>query len=554
MPGLDTSRTPIGLYSGDAAGIAARESQISGLRGITVTRLPSWDFAVASMGASLPSSWTNPQRGFFSPNIHCRIGGTHLPWLAAAGGAQDSQLIATLQSIRNVTQAWTVPVYITAQEEHDGADGAANHAAGRTQAQAVSDYRAWANHVKALAAVHCPGALVGQVVADVSRLPTWFWPEADFYGSDPHFYGWNANGTPSGGTFAQRMNTVISVMTSLGIIGNKPWSMHVGGVERVGDPAAKAGYISGMGATLETAPVVPDWVTWWDRSGNVNGSTADERIDTTPQSLAAFAALYGLDAPPPPPPPPDPVHRSSGVITPRRKLLLIEALTPPPAPQPDIDVVMLEDGSNNANQNSYVTGTVTPTIADGEFLVFVAHQVASGTPNVPNMVSGNDLGLTWTVEQVAANTTMALHLMRASFSGGAPTPDTLEVDFTVAATPQQQTIMQWSVLQIENPEIGDEIAEADPLVGSGVSIVTHSLSGPALGATGNRVILGTYYEANELAQETWATTLTRLSDSTPISGLMVAWDPAAYDGAPFTDWTTNARYRSIAVEVRKRTV
>jgi len=577
VPGLATSRVPIGLYSGTAAGIIAREQQISGIRGITVANLPSWDFNVASMGAPLGSGWNTP-RVFFKPNIHCRIGGTHLSWLTAAGGSFDTNLIATLQSIGSLSPYPTGPdIYLSVQEEQDGADGASNHAAGRTQAQAVSDYRAWANHVKALAAIHCPRAKCGQVVADVTRLPTWFWPEAEWYGADPHFYGWNANGTPSGGQFSSRMNTVISTLTSLGVIVGgvaiKPWSMHVGGVENPNDPNGKANYITLMGQTLESAPVVPDWVTWWDRSGNVNGSTANETIDSSPQSLAAFAALFGVDAPPPPPPPPPPPTgsvRASGVLSPMRRQIMVAAMGPPSfdlskggafteAPTfptgavahvlPDIDVVMLEDGTDTVARSSYTTGTVTPTISDGELVVYVASQVTSGTPGTPTVNASFDLGLTWTQEEVATNSTMRLTVLKAPFSGGAPSPGVLQIDFGA-----NQTIALWSVLQIENAEVGSEIAQSDPSASSGASIVTHSLAGPTGGNAGNRVILGTYYEANELANETWATTLTRLQDVNPISGFMVAWEPSAFDSAPFTDWTTNARWRSIALEIRKRTV
>lgn len=594
MPGLATSRVPIGLYSGTAAGLTSREAQLSGIRGITIANLPGWDFATASMGGQADSGFANQPRVFLIPNIHCRIGGTHLSWLAASTGTYDSSLIPTLQSIGAWADYPNGPqVYLSVQEEMDGADGMANHAAGRTQAQAVSDYRAWFLHVKSLVATYIPGALCGQVVADVTRLPTWFVPEADYYGADPHFYGWNANGTPSGGQFVQRMNTIISTLTSLGVIVGgvalKPWSMHVGGVERAGDPSAKANYITQMGLTLENAAVVPDWVTWWDRSGNVNGSTADERIDTTPQSLAAFAALYGTDViePPPDPDPPPSGVKASRVFSPQRRIIMMSSVPEPPqvttgtvftsvtsfktgviiranaltgtlftksptfftgSALPPIDIVMLEDGTNTAASATYDTGTVTPTIDDGWLCIFIGHQVGSGTPNAPSIDASFDLGLTWTSEEVATNTTMRIDLLRAPFSGGAPSPGILRINF---ASSQSQNICLWSVLQIENADLATLFVQSDPSASSGASIVTHSLA--AAGAAGNRTLLGTYYEANELANETWATTLSRLQDINPVSGFMVAWEPSAFDQNPFTDWTTNARWRSIACEVKKRT-
>jgi hypothetical protein len=178
-------------------------------------------------------------------------------------------------------------VMASVQEEHDGKDGIlGNQAGGTFYHGTAAEYRAFFNKVRTLGKTHCPDVKFGQIVADADRLASCLVPEADFYGSDPHFYGWTSDGKPTGGTFAQRLETLATRLEQAGV-GDKPFIINVGGVERAGDPTAKAGYISDMADVLKTAHTdYPNllYATWWDRG--------TEAVDTSPQSLEAFRKCF----------------------------------------------------------------------------------------------------------------------------------------------------------------------------------------------------------------------------------------------------------------------
>jgi hypothetical protein len=266
-----TPRVPFGLYSGTLAELQARETLLG------ITNLPTWQFFALNT-AAVPVGFDTGRLLIF--NIHSRIGNSQVLWNAVAAGTYDSQLITLLTSIGSLTQS---TIYLSVQEEMDGVAAQAN-ATTTSQPTAKNEYIAFADHIKSLAATYAPRAICGQVVADASRLATWLWPSAQWYAFDPHVYHWATS------SFATKVSDGYGYMVSAGV-GSSPFMVHTGAVENPLNTSDKADWITAMGTVVATgANTYPNWIltTYWDRTGVVNGSTANEQIDSSPQALAAI--------------------------------------------------------------------------------------------------------------------------------------------------------------------------------------------------------------------------------------------------------------------------
>jgi len=255
---------PIGPYSGPLPQLNAREALLG------QTNLPTWVFL--GIGQVLPPGWDSGR--ILLVNIHARVGSTHIPWRDITNTTTyDAGLIASISSL----DLERTHVYLSVQEEMDGLGDVHG---------TPEEFRAFYDKIDRLAATYAPDAKVGQVVASADRLATWLVRGADFYGFDPHFYGWP---TPS---FQAQLDDVLARMAEAGV-GGRPFIVNTGGVENPDDPNAKARWIAAMCARLRSN-MLPGFLfaTWWDRAGVVNGKAVDERFDSSPRSLAAFRTCY----------------------------------------------------------------------------------------------------------------------------------------------------------------------------------------------------------------------------------------------------------------------
>jgi hypothetical protein len=255
---------PIGPYSGALTQLEAREALLG------QTSLPTWVFL--GIGQVLPPGWDSGR--ILLVNIHARVGSTHIPWRDITNATTyDAGLIASISSL----DLDSTHVYLSVHEEMDGLGDVHG---------TPEEFRAFYAKISALAAIYAPKAEVGQVLATADRLATWVVRDADFYGFDPHFYGWP---TPS---FQAQLNNVFARMAEAGV-GGRPFIINTGGVENPDDPNAKARWIAAMCARLKSN-TEPEFLfaTWWDRAGVVNGKAVDERFDSSPQSLAAYRTCY----------------------------------------------------------------------------------------------------------------------------------------------------------------------------------------------------------------------------------------------------------------------
>lgn len=255
---------PIGLYSGTLTQLRAREALLG------QTNLPTWVFL--GIGQMLPPAWDSGR--ILLVNIHPRVGSTHIPWRHITNtSTYDAGLIASISSL----DLDNADVYLSVHEEMDGLGDVHG---------TPEEFRAFYAKIASLAAIYAPRAEVGQVLASADRLATWVVGDADFYGFDPHFYGWP---TPS---FQAQLDNVVARMAEAGV-GGRPFVINTGGVENPEDANAKARWIAAMCARLEsnTSPGFL-FATWWDRAGVVNGEAVDERFDSSSRSLAAYRTCY----------------------------------------------------------------------------------------------------------------------------------------------------------------------------------------------------------------------------------------------------------------------
>lgn len=105
-----------------------------------------------------------------------------------------------------------------------------------------------------------------------------------------------------------------------------------------------------------------------------------------------------------------------------------------------ISFTLLEHSNNDANQNSYITGSVSPG-ANYLILVTVLSRASSGTTNIPTL-TGNGLTYVQVATKITSDNTNRITIFRAM--GSAPTAGAITIDFAI----QTQLYCHWDVTHV----------------------------------------------------------------------------------------------------------